>query len=218
MIRSRSPKRPCTFACRYSSQRRAICSSTSAYSAATTTSCPSARTCSSSARRSVARSISILISSSVLITADNDELVVTNPGSRRRRAGSRFRPRPQRRSRSRSAEDPLGVAELVEPVFVESEVVRELVENGDTDLAAQLGGVGERGLERAAVDHDLRRKRARRHRLAAGIPGEDAEDLRALRVFVLDDDGHVLEPARDLLRQRGGRGPDDLLELLVGHQ
>src|SRR2546421_8439730 len=46
--------------------------------------------------------------------------------------------------------------ELVEPILVDAEVVRELVENRDPDLVLQDGRVGaEFLLERQAIDGDL---------------------------------------------------------------
>ena len=50
---------------------------------------------------------------------------------------ARRRPRPRPRQQPSSP-----VAELVEPVLVDPEVVRELVQNGDADLVLELAGVG----------------------------------------------------------------------------
>src|SRR3954470_5746906 len=49
----------------------------------------------------------------------------------------------------------LRIPELVEPVLVDPEVVRELVQDGDPDLLLELRGVGERLRERPAEDRDL---------------------------------------------------------------
>src|SRR5256885_13485756 len=95
---------------------------------------------------------------------------------------------------------PLLVAELGEPILVEPEVVPELVKHGDADLAFQLDGVVKRLLERTAVDRD--RVRA----VVAALV--EAEKVGVVRVLVFDDDGDVLEAARELGRERVERPAD----------
>src|SRR4249920_3025975 len=50
------------------------------------------------------------------------------------------------------------------------------------------------------------------------IPDEAAQDRRALRTFLLDHDGDVLEPLGDVVGKRIERGANELFEFLVGHQ
>src|SRR4051794_34205960 len=95
---------------------------------------------------------------------------------------------PLQRPRLRPAT--LAVAELVEPVLVDPEIVRELVEDGDPDLPVQLGPVREGLLQRPPVDRDLRRQPL--------LLLEQAEEVGLVGVLVLDDDGDVLELPRDL--------------------
>src|SRR4051794_36043748 len=64
----------------------------------------------------------------------------------------------QRLRRPRSRPATLAVSELVEPVLVDPEIVRELVEDGDPDLSVQLGPVGKGFLQRPPVNRDLRRQ------------------------------------------------------------
>ena len=49
---------------------------------------------------------------------------------------------------------PLPVAEIVDPVLIEAEEMRNFVENRDADLTLQVGRIGKRLLEWAAVDDD----------------------------------------------------------------
>src|SRR5215210_575228 len=100
--------------------------------------------------------------------------------------------------------DSLVIAELLDPVLVEAEVVGELVEDGDPDLPLELVRVRKRLDERAAEDRDLVRH------VLVGLP--EAEEVGVGRILLLDDDGDVLERARDLRRQVVERAPDVLLE------
>src|SRR5512145_1547091 len=91
------------------------------------------------------------------------------------------------------------VAELRDPIFVEPEVVAELVENGDADLRAKLVRIGERLLERDPVDRDLVGERAGhvlslRERYAV----VQAEEVRVLRVLLLDDHRDVTQSVADM--------------------
>ena len=89
----------------------------------------------------------------------------------------------------------LPIAELVQPGFVDAEVVGELVQDGDADLLLERRRVVAKVRdERTAVDRDPRRQV---FRLV-----EQAVQVRLLRVLLLDDDCDVLEPARELGRQR----------------
>jgi hypothetical protein len=83
--------------------------------------------------------------------------------------------------------------------------VPELVEDGDPDLAFQLGWVAKRLLERAAVD---------RHRVRAVVPAlVQAEQVRVVRVLLVDDDGDVLEAAGEVGRERVERPADVVVEV-----
>jgi len=83
--------------------------------------------------------------------------------------------------------------------------VGELVEDGDADLLLELGRlVAELRLERAAVDGDPGRQEL--------LLLEEAEEIRLVRVLVLDDDGDVLQGGRDPRRQRVERVADVLIE------
>src|SRR4026209_914065 len=104
---------------------------------------------------------------------------------------------PRRRGRQTSL-----VAELRDAVFVEAEVVRQLVENGDPDLLAQLLGVREALLERDPVDRDRVGEEAalvsalrQRHAMV------EAEEIGILGVLVLDDGREGAERALQVLRE-----------------
>jgi hypothetical protein len=95
--------------------------------------------------------------------------------------------------------------------------VRELVQDGDPDLLAQLLGVLEALLERDTVDRDLVGEEP------AHVPafGEryaviEAEEIGILGVLVLDDDGDVLERPRDVRRELVEGRANLLLEAHVG--
>src|SRR5438093_13077011 len=92
------------------------------------------------------------------------------PAGRERRGRGRPRPRPLPRPRSSSGPSS-PVAELVEPLLVDPEVVGQLVEDGDPDLPLELVRlVSERLLERPAIDGDLCRH--------VGRLLEEAEEIR----------------------------------------
>src|SRR5919204_3496740 len=98
---------------------------------------------------------------------------------------------------------PLLVAELLEPVLLDPEFVRELVENRDPDLALQLLSL-ERLLERAPVDRDLGRQPRIR------LP--EAEEVRILGIDLLHDHCDVLQCSGDVRGERIERSADVLLE------
>src|SRR5262249_22031199 len=81
-----------------------------------------------------------------------------------------------------------------ETFLADSEVMRELVEHRDPDLALELRGVRERLLERLPVDRDL----GRHVRLLL----EEAEQILIVSVLVLDVAGDVLEPGSGLPGRR----------------
>src|SRR2546421_2859312 len=113
--------------------------------------------------------------------------------------------RPPRRRLPRSPAPPASVvAELLELAFLQTEVMAEFVEHGDPDLSLELVRIRKRLLERAAVDRDRRRQ--------VRILAEEAQEIGLVRVLLLDDDGHVLQPPRDAGRQRVERAPHRLLE------
>src|SRR4051794_4895766 len=127
---------------------------------------------------------------------------------RRKRRPPKLRRRPRSR-RSSSALRPLRVAQLGESTLVDSEVVRELVKDGDTDLVLEPRGVvAEVCLEREPVNGHLGRH--------VGSFLEEAEDLRVVGVLLLHDDSDVLEAAREVGRERVECLPDAVLE--AGHQ
>src|SRR5581483_1905335 len=100
-------------------------------------------------------------------------------------------------------------SQLVEAVLVDPEVVRELVQDGDPDLALEGSGVVAEVLEkRPPVDRDPGRK-------VLGLV-EQAVEVGLLRVAVLDHDRHVLEPLRERGRERVEGGADVLFE--TAHQ
>src|SRR5580765_5748785 len=100
---------------------------------------------------------------------------------------------------------PSGIAELVEPVLVDPEVVRQLVEDGDADLLLEpLRIVPEVLDERPPVDRDPGRQ--------IGRLVEQPVDVGLLGILLLDHDRHVLEPARELGRQHLECGAYMLLE------
>ncbi len=83
--------------------------------------------------------------------------------------------------------------------------MRDLVQNGHADLPLEvIGIVAELVLERPAVDRDARRQ-------IFGLL-EQAEEIRILRVLVLDDDGDVLELGGDVRRKRVERAAYRLVE------
>src|SRR5205823_7482769 len=112
------------------------------------------------------------------------------PAGRGRRERGPLRPplpRPPRSSSGPSSP----VAELVEPLLVDPEVVGQLVEDGDPDLPLELVRlVPERLLERAAVDGDLGRHVRRLL--------EEAEKIRLPGMLPLDYHCHVLQAAGEV--------------------
>src|SRR4051794_30723516 len=113
-------------------------------------------------------------------------------------------------SRAGSAE-----AELVQPLLVEAEAVRQLVGHGDLYLAAQGGGVvAVVRLQRAAVDGDQRRQRARRVLAQRGALVEAVEVLLAGRWIVLADHRDLVQVRLQPRRQRVERLGDELLKPL----
>src|SRR5690349_20250880 len=82
-----------------------------------------------------------------------------------------------------------GVAELVQPVLLDPEVVRQLVEDGDPDLLLELAGAGKRLGEREPEGADPVGKRPRPvAALGQRDPLVEAEEVGILRVLVLDRD------------------------------
>src|SRR5687767_13510283 len=162
-----------------------ICVDSSVSSSTTAGSRPSLSCRQRPALRSVARSISAWICSSVLMTR------ITTA------RGHLFQVRKYRTSTSApSTPAPIAtasstvsvVAQLLEPVLVDAEVVRQLVQDGDADLLAQLVRVvPELVLERQPVDGDLVRQLAAVPRSALGQRHSvvEAEEVRILRVLVL---------------------------------
>src|SRR5262249_57113872 len=94
----------------------------------------------------------------------------------------------------------------------------DLVQDGDPDLALQLGRIGERRQERAPVDDDLPGQRARGRAVRVRVSDEAAEDRGVVRALLLDDDRDVLEPLGDVVGERVERGANVVVEFLVGHQ
>src|ERR687892_1986018 len=113
---------------------------------------------------------------------------------------------------------PLVVAKLGNPILVEPEVVREFVEDRDPDLLTKLVGVGKALLERNSVDRDLVGQRAG-HVAALGerYAVVEAEQVRIVGVFVLDDDREVLERPGQVRRKLVEGGPDVILEAKAPH-
>src|SRR5665213_2715285 len=189
MITSRSPNRSKARAWRCSSHSSAICSSSSKCSLLSVASKPSDSARITSPRRAERRSISSLISFSVLMS-------IQTP-----RAGRIF----------------LGIPELVEPVLVDPEVVGELVEDRDPDLLLEVAGVRKCLHERLSEDRDLVRQVLGglpepkqvgvAGRLLLDDHGDVFERLRELRrQFVQRPPHMLLEPhAPDRLRLPPGR-------------
>jgi hypothetical protein len=91
--------------------------------------------------------------------------------------------------------------------------VAELVQHRDSDLVAQLLGVGKGRLERNPVDRNLVGEHAdvvaalwQRHAVV------EAEEVGIVRVLVLDDDRDVAERAGDLGREVVESGLDQLFK------
>src|SRR5205807_454408 len=98
------------------------------------------------------------------------------------------------------------VAQLFQPLLVDSEVVGELVEDGDPDLVFQLQGVvPERLFERPPVDRDLRRQ-VRRFL-------EEPEQIRLTGVLLLHQNRHVVEALSEVGWEGVERAADLLVEL-----
>src|SRR5882757_3258648 len=127
MITSRSPNRSKARAWRCSSHSSAICSSSSKCSLLSVASKPSDSARITSPRRAERRSISSLISFSVLMSFKTP------------RGRGIF----------------LRIPQVFEPVLVDAEVVGELVQDGDPDLLLQLGRVGKGLHKRLSEDRDL---------------------------------------------------------------
>src|SRR5258705_7090528 len=130
------------------------------------------------------------------------------PGARERK--KRGRGLPPRRPRSRPHSAPSSrVAQLVEPVLVDPEVVGELVEDGDPDLVLQLPWVvPELLFEWPPVNRDLCRQ--------VGRLLEEPEEIRLSGVLVFHDHRHVLQALRQVRRKLVEGAPDVLLEVEHG--
>src|SRR4051812_45007542 len=127
------------------------------------------------------------------------EIIARGRGSTRSRPPHR-RPRPLRRQfRALSPE-----AELVEPVLVDPEIVRELVQDGDPDLVLELGRILEGLDQRHPVDRHLRGQ--------VRLLLEQSEEVRLLGVLLLDDDGDILQRGGEIRRQRVERAANVLVE------
>src|SRR6266511_4108143 len=101
--------------------------------------------------------------------------------------------------------DQLPVAELVQTILVDPEVVRQLVQDGNANLVLQSRGVvAEVVLERPAVDRDPRRQ--------VLVDLKQPKQVGFLRVLLLDDDRDVVERSRELGRQRVERATDVRVE------
>src|ERR1700756_4493810 len=95
------------------------------------------------------------------------------------------------------------VPELVQPVFVDPEIVGELVEDGHADLVLELGRFGKRLHQRPAEDADAGGKGAgpvaslrQWHALV------QAEEVGIVGVLVLDRDLEVAQGCPQLRRER----------------
>src|SRR6478672_1651551 len=100
---------------------------------------------------------------------------------------------------------PSGIAEFVEPILVDPEVVGQFVEDRDADLLFEpLRIVPEVLDERPPVDRDPRRQ--------VGRLVEQPVDIGLLGILLLDHDRDVLEPAREVGRQHVECGAYMLLE------
>lgn len=88
----------------------------------------------------------------------------------------------------------------------------DLMEDGDSNLALEVGGIREGLLERPAVDHDPVGERAGMvgSRAEAVVP---AEEVGLVGVLVLDHHCDILERGRDLLREAVQRRLDVGFEL-----
>jgi hypothetical protein len=94
------------------------------------------------------------------------------------------------------------VAELGDPIFVEPEIVGELVENGDTYLLSELLGIGKSLLERDSIDRDLVREQpALVTPLGERHPVIKAKEVGVLGILVLHDDCNVPQTRGDMRRQ-----------------
>src|SRR4051794_6080627 len=106
-----------------------------------------------------------------------------------------------------------GKPELVEPVLVEAEVVRELVEDGNPYLLLELGGIGKRLDERQAEDANPVRQLARPvAALGQRHPLVEPEEVGIVGMLVLDRQLEVPDLCTQLRRQGRDRQPDMLLE------
>src|SRR5437762_1172422 len=187
-MRSRSPQRIVARTARCSSHSRSSRASSAFSWAETSGSCVSESSCHSSVRRSLPRSISEWISCSVLMVLKTSPEVAPFP--------------------------PSGIAELVQAVLVDAEVVGQLVQHGDTDLVLEQARiVAEFGDERAAEDADpvghgagpvaaLGQRRAL----------VETEEIGILAILLLDRDLDVRDRLRELGRERVERPGDVVLE------
>src|SRR5699024_1293547 len=113
------------------------------------------------------------------------------------RSGSRSWPQPSKTGFSPATPglNPLAAAELVEAVVVDTEVVAELVDDGDGDLLDELLPGIDDVLQRQPVDRDLIRQRAG---VFAGSLGErdplvESQDAGGIEGIVLGDDRYVID-------------------------
>src|SRR5690349_7224499 len=143
-----------------------------------------------------------LVQAHVTSNAPWGRLIPSGRGRKRRSQSlRRWLPRP----RPRVAPGPSAVAELVEALLVEAEIVRELVEHRDADLLFERLRVGAVVTdERPSVDGDPSGQEL--------VLLEQPVEVGLLVVLLLDDDGDVLEPGGELRRQRVERPADVLLE------
>src|SRR5882724_6488907 len=127
------------------------------------------------------------------------------PGARGRRRRAPESPRQQPRS-PRHSRRSSPIAQPVEPVLVDSEVVGQLVQDGDPDLVLELlGVVPELLFEGPPVDRDLRRQVRRLL--------EEPEEIGLAGVLVFDDHRDVFEAPGEVGRKRVEGSADMLVEL-----
>ena len=82
--------------------------------------------------------------------------------------------------------------------------MRQLVQDGDPDLLLEPLRISELPDERPPKDRDLVRE------VLVRLP--EAEEVRIVRILVLDDNGDVLECCREVRRELVQGGPDVVIE------
>src|SRR5690606_17765585 len=128
-------------------------------------------------------------------------------------------PTPRRARRIGDRAEDLPPSQLMQPLLVNAEIVRDLVDHGDGDLLDHLLLVLADVQDRLAVDGDRVGKRTAVMTVALGEGDApvDAEQARLLGIARLDQNHHIVDGAGQFGRDQIEGVGDQFLEPLLGH-